>query len=45
MRCIAIAHVSDDQLRDAATKLWTELYGEPPTRVVDAPPRNVVAAK
>ncbi len=32
---IQLAKLPDDQLRDAATKLWVQLYGEPPTQIVD----------
>jgi hypothetical protein len=38
-----IAKQSGDQLRAAAKTLWTELYGEPPTTIIDAPPRPVIA--
>jgi len=38
---LVIANVSDDQLRDAAAKLWVELYGEQPTRIVDRSPTVV----
>jgi hypothetical protein len=33
---LQIAKLPDDQLRDASTKLWLKLYGEPPTKIVDA---------
>jgi len=39
-----IASQTDDKLREAAKALWTELYGEPPTTIVDAPPRTQLAA-
>ncbi len=39
----AIAGASADQLRTAAKALWTELYGEPATTILDAAPRSVVA--
>ena len=31
-----LAAQTDDKLRAAATALWTELYGEPLTTIVDA---------
>jgi hypothetical protein len=40
---LVIADVSADKLRAAAKALWTELYGEPLTEIVDAAPRNVLA--
>jgi hypothetical protein len=40
---LAIANASDDQLRAAAKALWSELYGEPITTIVDAAPRSVLA--
>jgi hypothetical protein len=40
---IAIANASGDQLRAAAKALWNEIYGEPFTTIVDAPPRKVLA--
>lgn len=39
-----IADAPDDKLRAAAGVLWTELYGEPVTPIVDAPRRDVLAA-
>ncbi len=33
-----IAALSDDQLRAEASKLWTSLYAEPPTTIVDSAP-------
>jgi hypothetical protein len=33
-----IASQSPDKLRAATRALWTELYGEPPTDIVDVPP-------
>ncbi len=38
-----IAAQSDDKLRAAAKALWTELYGEPATTIIDTPPRDQVA--
>lgn len=38
-----IAKTPGDKLRAAAQALWTELYGEPPTTIVDAPPREALA--
>jgi hypothetical protein len=35
---LRIAALSDDQLRAAAAATWRELFGEPPTVIVDAPP-------
>ncbi|HEX5059260.1 MAG TPA: hypothetical protein VFV99_07865 [Kofleriaceae bacterium] len=40
---IAIANAPADKLRAAAQALCTDLYGEPVTPIVDAPPRNVLA--
>jgi len=40
---LVIADAPGDKLRAAAKALWTELYGEPITTIVDAPPRSVVA--
>ncbi len=40
----AIADAADDKLRAAAGALWTELYGEPVTPIVDVPRRDVLAA-
>lgn len=40
-----IASQSGDKLRAAATALWTELYGEPPTAIVDAPPPQLLTAR
>lgn len=34
---LQIAALPDDQLREAATRLWLQLYAEPPTKIVDAP--------
>jgi len=31
-----IAALPDDKLRDTATTLWLQLYGEPPTKIADA---------
>jgi hypothetical protein len=39
----AIAKASDDQLRTAAKALWSELYGEPVTAIVDVPATRVLA--
>jgi hypothetical protein len=36
---LAIADAPGDKLRAAASALWTELYGEPLTTIVDVPPR------
>jgi hypothetical protein len=40
-----IASQTDDKLRAAASALWTELYGEPPTAIIDTPPRDGVAQR
>jgi hypothetical protein len=40
---LAIANASPDQLRAAAKALWSELYGEPITTIVDTPPKSVLA--
>jgi hypothetical protein len=39
----AIADAPADKLRAAAAALWTELYGEPLTTIVDVPRRTVLA--
>jgi hypothetical protein len=38
-----IAAAPPDKLRAAAKALWSELYGLPPTSIVDVPPRSVLA--
>lgn len=38
-----IADAPSDKLRAAASALWTELYSEPLTTIVDTPPRDVIA--
>ncbi len=38
-----LASQTDDKLREAAKALWTELYGEPPTTIVDTRPVAVIA--
>ncbi len=40
-----IADAPADKLRAAASALWTELYGEPVTPIVDVPARDVAAAR
>jgi len=42
-QALVIAAAPPDKLRTAAKALWTELFGETPTTIVDAPPRSVVA--
>ncbi len=39
-----IAGTSSEKLRAAVRTLWTELYGEPPTEIIDMPPPAVTGA-
>lgn len=40
-----LAALPDDQLRAEATKLWSSLYGEPPTKIVDVAPQPQLTAR
>ena len=40
---LTIANASPDKLRAAAAALWSDLYGEPLTAIVDVPAKSVIA--